>query len=365
MSLTPYLRAWRTTPLHDREVIDALVDRAHEAPSGELTAALSQWPGTYYWSDEPDGRHLVLTRPTSQPREAWAVHGLLLISVLITLTISGCVFAAALPGNLSDWTPDVLLRALPRGLSFSLPLLAILLTHEMGHYVTARHYQLSVSPPFFIPGLSPPWGIGTFGAFIRLRTIVNDRRQLLDVGAAGPIAGFVIALPILWYGLAHSQPWANPVEHVTTVPYGMLMSWGEDVAPLGDSVVTWLVRHLTNTSTPLLLHPIAVAGWFGMFVTMLNLLPMAQLDGGHIVYAASPRFQQPIARGIWIAIMLLGWFWLGWLFWGLIVLMLSRGQLRHPPVLDAYRPLPASRRWLLVASLVLFVLTFAPVPFPR
>jgi membrane-associated protease RseP (regulator of RpoE activity) len=102
-----------------------------------------------------------------------------------------------------------------------------------------------------------------------------------------------------------------------------------------------------------------------MFVTMLNLLPMAQLDGGHIVYAASPRLHQRIARGIWILIMLLGWFWVGWLFWGFIVLMLSRGQLRHPPILDAYRPLPASRRWLLITSAILFVLTFAPVPLVR
>ncbi len=365
MSLIPYLQAWRTTPLHDREVIDALVDRAHEAPSPELSSALAQWPGTYYWSDEPDGRHLVLTRPTSRPREAWGVHGALLIGVLITMTVSGGVLAAALPGNIGAWTLDVLLRAFPRGLSFSLPLLAILFTHEMGHYLTARRYQLSVSPPFFIPGVPAPFGIGTFGAFIRLRTIVNDRRQLLDVGAAGPIAGFLVALPILWYGLAHSHPWPNASEYVTTVPYRMVMAWGGEVAPLGDSLVTWLVRHLAGTSTPILLHPIAVAGWFGMFVTMLNLLPMAQLDGGHIVYAASPRLHQRVARAIWLLIMLLGWFWIGWLFWGFIVLMLSRGQLRHPPVLDAYRPLPPSRRWLLIASAVLFVLTFAPVPFPR
>lgn len=365
MSLTPFLRAWRTTPLHDREVIDALVDQAHEAPSPELHAALTQWPGSYYWSDESDGRHLVLTRPISQARESWGVHTLLFIGVLITMTLAGCMFADALPGSIEVWTPAVLFRAFPSGLSFSLPLLAILFTHEMGHYITARRYQLSVSPPYFIPGLLPPWGIGTFGAFIRLRTIVNDRRQLLDVGAAGPIAGFAVALPILWYGLMKSQPWLSPIEHATPLPIGMVMAWGDGVAPLGDSLITWLARHATAASTPLKLHPIAVAGWFGMFVTMLNLLPMAQLDGGHIVYAASPRLHQRVARGIWILIMLLGWFWIGWLFWGFIVLMLSRGQLRHPPILDAYRPLPASRRWLLIASTLLFVLTFAPVPLVR
>ena len=365
MSLIPYFRAWRTTPLHDREVIDALVDRSHEAPSGDLAAALAQWPGTYYWSDEPDGRHLVLTRPMSLIRESWAVHAVLLLGVFLTMTVSGGVFAGVLPGDFTAWAPSVLLRAFPRGMAFSLPLMAILLTHEMGHYLTARRYDLSVSPPFFIPGLPAPLGIGTFGAFIRLRTIVNDRRQLLDVGAAGPIAGFVVALVVLWYGLAHSQPWYNAPGYDTTVPFGMVMPWGDGDQPLGDSLVTWLIRHLTHPSTAVRLGPIAVAGWFGMFVTMLNLLPMAQLDGGHIVYAAAPRLHQRIARASWLLIMLLGWFWYGWLFWGFIVLMLSRGQLRHPPVLDAYRPLPPSRRWLLVASAVLFVLTFAPVPFPR
>ena len=365
MSLLPYFRAWRTTPLHDREVIDALVDRSHEAPSRELAAALAQWPGTYYWSDEPDGRHLVLTRPMSVIREAWGVHAVLLLGVFITMTVSGGVFAGVLPGDFTAWAPRVLLGAFPRGMAFSLPLMAILFTHEMGHYLTARRYELSVSPPFFIPGLPAPLGIGTFGAFIRLRTIVNDRRQLLDVGAAGPIAGFVVALGLLWYGIAHSQPWHNPGGYDTTVPFGMVMPWGDGDQPLGDSLVTWLVRHLAHSSTPVRLGPIAVAGWFGMFVTMLNLLPMAQLDGGHIVYAAAPRLHQRVARAIWLLIMLLGWVWYGWLFWGFIVLMLSRGQLRHPPVLDAYRPLPPSRRWLLVASALLFVLTFAPVPFPR
>jgi len=365
MSLTPYLRSWRTTPLHDREVIDALVDRAHEAPSGELTAALREWPGSYYWSEEVDGLHLVLTRPTYKPREAWAVHALLLVGALITMTIAGGVFAGVLTGDITGWTVRGLLRAFPPGLSFSVPLLAILFTHEMGHYITARRYQLSVSPPFFIPGLPAPFGIGTFGAFIRLRTIVNDRRQLLDVGAAGPIAGFIVALPILWYGIAHSQPWHPPLPDHATIPLGMVMPWGDDIALLGDSIVTWLVRHLAGTSASLRLNPIAVAGWFGMFVTMLNLLPMAQLDGGHIIYAASPRLHRPVAQAIWVLIMLMGWFWFGWLVWGFIILMLSRGQLRHPPVLDAYRPLPPSRRWLLIASAVLFVLTFAPVPFPR
>jgi membrane-associated protease RseP (regulator of RpoE activity) len=362
MSLAPYLVAWRTTPLHDREVVDALVDPAHAAPSPELSAALREWPGIYYWSAEPDGRHLVLTRPTAiRTRESWPLHGLLLIATLFTTTLTGAVIAGALPGDLSilfhpgAWG-RVFFRAWATGLSFSLPLLAILLCHELGHYLTARRYQLDVSPPYFLPGPPAPLGIGTFGAFIRLRTILTDRRQLLDVGAAGPIAGFVVAVVVLWIGLRLSTPDSG---------YGMAVPIGREVLPLGDSAITLLLRYAGRGGTDaILLHPTAFAGWMGMFVTMLNLLPIAQLDGGHILYSVLPRWHRRVARGFWIFIMLLGYFSVTWLFWGLIVLLLSRGQLAHPPVLDAYRPLPRSRKWLAWVSLILFLLTFAPAPLP-
>lgn len=361
MSLTPYLIAWRTTPLHDREVIDALVDPVHAAPSAELQKALHDWPGSHYWSNEPDGRHLVLTRPTTKHREAWKTHVGLFIATLFTTTVSGAVMTGHLPAELSfllhpsSWD-GVFFRGLAGGLGFSLPLLAILLSHELGHYLTARHYNLSVSPPFFLPGLPTPIGIGTFGAFIRLRTILTDRRQLLDVGAAGPVAGFVVALLVLWWGLAHS-------EVINASSHGMSVQSGWGLWPLGDSIITRLVRAFTHPgSGEVLLHPVAFAGWVGMFVTMLNLLPIAQLDGGHILYAAMPRVQRWVARAIWVVIILLGYLSKSWLIWGVIVLLLSRGQFGHPPVLDAYRPLPRSRFWLLVASALLFVLTFTPVP---
>lgn len=360
MTITRFLLAWRTTPLHDREVLDALVDPAHAGPplSAPLAEALRQWPGTYYWSDEADGRHLVLTRPHPVRREAWGVHALLFAAVLATTTLTGAMVAGTISVHPGDWRGAAFLRGLSHGLLFSLPLLAILFTHEMGHYLTARRYQVDVSPPFFLPGFPPPFGIGTFGAFIRLRTIVNDRRQLLDIGAAGPIAGFLVAVPILWIGLLHSHPTAPEGFH------GMVVRLGDDLLFPGDSLVTLLLRRLVaGASGDIALHPTAFAGWFGMFVTMLNLLPMAQLDGGHIVYATTPRWHQPVARAFWLIVMLLGWFWIGWLVWGFIVLVLSRGQLRHPPVLDAYRPLPASGRWLAWLSLLLFILTFAPAPF--
>jgi membrane-associated protease RseP (regulator of RpoE activity) len=364
VNLFRFLLAWRTIPLRDREVVDALVDPAHASPSPELRDALRTWPGTHYWSDEPDGRHIVFTRPTGpRPRESWTMHAVLFAVTLFSTTAAGAMLAGALPAdagvvlNPGGWDLGFF-RAWSAGLSFSVPLLAILLCHELGHYITARRYQLDVSPPYFVPA-PPPWlPIGTLGAFIRLRTIMTDRRQLIDVGAAGPIAGFVVAVPLLWIGLTHSH--AMSMEGAR----GAQVALGSGFAvPLGDSLLTLGMRRLAGGAPTVMLHPTAFAAWFGVFVTNVNLLPIAQLDGGHVLYAALPRWQERIARVFWILIMLLGWFWQGWWVFGTFVLILSRGRLGHPPVLDAYRPLPPSRRRLAWGSLLLFVVTFAPVPF--
>lgn len=366
MELSEFLVAWRTTAVRDREVVDALVHPSHAGPSPGLARALTRWPGTYYWSDEPDGRHLVLTRASGVGRrDNWALHIALFAATLLTTTFAGAVFAGSIPYDdpLGLFTgtyplPSGAAGAWAAGLVFSLPLLAILLCHELGHYLTARRYGLDVSPPYFIPVPLVPSFIGTMGAFIRLRTILSDRRQLFDVGVAGPIAGFVVALPVLWIGLALSEP--VPALVGTS---GMVLWFGGTSAALGDSAITLALRWLTVGHETVALHPLAFAGWVGMFVTMLNLLPISQLDGGHVLYAALPRWHQRIALVFWLVIVALGWFWSGWLIWGLLVLVLSRGRLSHPPVLDAYRPLPPSRRWPAWGTLALFVITFAPVPF--
>src|SRR5205809_203078 len=300
MDLSEFLLAWRTAALPDREVIDALVHPAHAGPSPALAAALERWPGTSYWSDEPDGRHLVLTRPLGRRhREAWALHLLLFAATLFTTTFVGAVLKGAIPFDPNPLAlvlgtypfPADFVHAWATGLSFAAPLLTILLCHELGHYLTARRYRLDVSPPYFIPAPVVPWSIGTMGAFIRLRTVVSDRRQLLDVGIAGPIAGL------------------------------------------------------------------------GVFVTMLNLLPISQLDGGHILFGALPRWHARVAIGFWALIVALGVYWRGWLLWGALVLVLSRGRLGHPPVLDGQRPLPRSRTLLAWIGLILFLVTFTPIPF--
>jgi membrane-associated protease RseP (regulator of RpoE activity) len=354
------------TRLRDREVVDVLIHPAHTAPSPELRLALAHWDGDSYWSNEPEGRWLILSRRHVGPGERWWLHALLFLATLVTTTVAGSVLRGTfivddswglLRGRVTSIGDPV--TALAGGLVFSIPLVAILLAHELGHYLMARRYQLSVSPPYFIPVPLWPSFIGTMGAFIRLRTLLNDRRQLFDVGVAGPIAGFVIALPVLWIGVR----WSHPLPSLEGVS-GMVLWVGGERLLLGDSPVTLVTRLLVwGNHGPLAVHPLALVGVIGMFVTMINLLPMAQLDGGHLLYATQPRWHQRVALLFWIAVLGLGYWWAGWYVWAGLVLVLSRGRLDHPTVLVPERPLPASRRWLAWVALVLFVLTFAPVPF--
>src|SRR5438309_7116634 len=269
MDLSGFLLAWRPTAVADREVSDALVHPAHAGPSPALAAALRDWPGSHYWSDEPHGRHLVLTRPLGRRRDAWALHLLLLAATLFTTTFVGAVLRGAIPFDPNPLAlllgtypfPRDFIHAWATGLSFSAPLLAILLCHELGHFVTARRYQLDVSPPYFIPAPVVPWSIGTMGAFIRLRTVVSDRRQLLDVRVAGPIAGLLVAVPALVIGFALSHPAAGPASL-----NGMVLGLDDGQAVLGDSVLTFALRHLVRGSaSALVLHPVAFAGWLGVF----------------------------------------------------------------------------------------------------
>jgi membrane-associated protease RseP (regulator of RpoE activity) len=366
VDLSAFLVAWRTTSLPDREVVDALVHPAHAGPSPALAAVLARRPGSHYWSDEPDGRHLILTRPLARRRERWALHLVLFLATLFTTTFVGAVFKGTIPFDPNPVAlltgtypfPPNFLHAWASGLRFSLPLLAILFFHELGHYLTARRYQVDVSPPYFIPVPFVPWSIGTLGAFIRLRTVVADRRQLLDIGIGGPIAGLVVAVGVLWVGMHLSQ--VLPGHGAET---GMLVAMGTDTVGVGDSILTLVLRQLTHGASTILLDPLAFAGWLGIVVTMYNLLPISQLDGGHILYAALPRWHSRVALAFWLFIIALGWYWGGWWLWGLLVLVLSRGRLGHPPVIDAQRPLPRSRRVLAWAALLLFLITFVPVPF--
>ena len=365
--LTRFFSFWRTTTTRDREIVDAVVRPEHQQPSSELRAALAQWPGVHYWVYNDGARRLVLVRATAPPqRERWWLHVALFALTFVTVWMGGALIAGVPPVSpfartLGDAWPAFVgwVRAMRPGLEFAWGLMAILLAHETGHYVVARRYAINVSPPYFLP--APPfWNfVGTFGAFIRLRSPVVDRRQLLDVGAAGPWAGFVVAILILSVGLTLS----NPVSGLGTTSPQLILIHNQPLF-LGDSLFMAAARALFADGQTIALHPLAFAGWLGLLVTALNLLPLGQLDGGHVLYGLVGSWQSSLGRITWLSLLVLGyWFW-GWWLWAVLTLLLGRGRLAHPSVLDRQRPVPLSRQPFGWTTVLLFVVTFTPVPFP-
>jgi membrane-associated protease RseP (regulator of RpoE activity) len=234
------------------------------------------------------------------------------------------------------------------GFPFAITLMTILLSHEMGHYVMARAHRVDASLPYFLPA-PPLFWFGTFGAFIRMRTMPPHRRALFDIGAAGPWAGFVVAVPALILGLSLStvQP-LQPHEGGLILGDSLLFSW-----------LTQAVLGVSSDEVTVLLHPIALAGWFGLLVTCLNLLPVGQLDGGHVSYALFGRHHRWIARGVLTFVVVLGiGGWLGWFVWALLFLIVG---LDHPPTWDPVA-LDRPRQIAAVLTFVLLILTFMPEP---
>ncbi len=240
--------------------------------------------------------------------------------------------------------PAVLLKGLP----FAGTLLGILVMHELGHYVLSRIHGVPASFPLFIPG--PPHFIGTFGAIIRMRGPILNRKALFDIGVAGPIAGFVVAVVALFVGLSLSQVVKD--EHT----FGLHL--GE---PLLLQFVSWLVLGPLPEGYDVLLHPVGFAAWFGLFVTSLNLIPIGQLDGGHVAYALWGERQRTMALAIVPILLVLGFVgWRGWFLWAGMAGLLG---FAHPPVMDPEAALGKTRIWVGWGALAIFVLTFAPIPF--
>jgi membrane-associated protease RseP (regulator of RpoE activity) len=258
-----------------------------------------------------------------------------------------------------------------KGWTFAVPLLSILLCHEFGHYVFARLHRVDASLPYFIP--FPFFLFGTLGAVIKMRGRIGTRNALLDIGAAGPIAGLVVAIPVLCVGLAHSD--VAPIR-----PGGLLE---------GQAILYVAIKRMVIGPIPdgfdVYLHPTALAGWVGLFITMLNLLPVGQLDGGHVAYALFGEDQDRHSRWLhrllpvagvgiscwsvwshrekgWGALMHAGE-GLNWVFFALVLFLIHRGGLRHPPTGPA--PLSPGRRVVAWACLALLVLLFMPVPMSQ
>ena len=235
------------------------------------------------------------------------------------------------------------------GLPFSLTLMSILLAHEMGHYIVGRRYNAPVSLPYFIP--MPFFGLfGTMGAVIVQRAPFEDRRSLFDIGVAGPLAGLVVALPLLVYGLATSK--------VGPIPPGSLME--------GNSILYLAIKYLIfgkilpGHGLDVSLNPVAWAAWGGLLVTSLNLLPIGQLDGGHTLYALLGKRAWPVAIGVVLLLLAMGFVWQGWFLWAILVLVFG---VRHPAPLNDLSPMGLKRTLVGIGVLVLFVLTFTPIPF--
>ncbi len=301
---------------------------------------------------------IAITR--SQKRPYWLHLLLLLLTMLTTLVVGAQIgdnFQRGLPafalgdGFLPLFHPLWIWQhpsRLVMGIPFSVAIMAILLAHELGHFLLCERYEVNATLPFFIPA---PTLIGTMGAFIRIKSPIRSRKALFDIGIAGPIAGFVVALPVLLVGVALSKPMA-PVTGVESLDIGY---------PAVFHLVHWILAPWSATGVSLshlALHPIAVAAWVGMFATALNLLPGGQLDGGHIIYAVAPRMHRWISRGSVVVLVALSSFWIGWLVWAAI---LGVTGWRHPPV-PAWPELDSRRRALSLVAVILLLLTVVPAP---
>jgi len=273
--------------------------------------------------------------------------------VLFLLTVFTTLWAGAYqtyngpargPLNFLLTSPEMLWRGIP----FAGALLFILTTHELGHYVLSKIHRVPASLPLFIPG--PPYFIGTFGAIIRMRGPILSRRALFDIGVAGPLAGFVVAVAALIVGLNLS----TVVDRTATLG----LQLGE---PLLLQFMSWLIIGPLPPEADVVLHPIGFAAWFGLFVTSLNLLPIGQLDGGHVAYALWGRRQRTMALAFLPVLLALGFSgWPGWFLWAFMAGLWGLG---HPPVLDSHVPLGRNRTIVGWIALAVFIVTFVPVPF--
>jgi membrane-associated protease RseP (regulator of RpoE activity) len=273
------------------------------------------------------------------PNKLTRTHVVLFIATFITTTFAGALLNGVIPWE----QPGKMYLGLP----FSLTLLFILLTHELSHYFMSRRHNVSATLPYFIPA---PSIIGTFGAVIKMKPPIPDRRSLIDIGASGPIGGFIIAVIACVIGLSLSE----------VKPTGELqggISFGTSI--LFD-FLSRMILNIDAEKYDVLLHPVAFAGWIGLLVTSLNLLPIGQLDGGHITYALFGEKHQWISKGMIPVLLILGIsFWPGWILWAVIMIFLGY---RHPPVVYPWIELDRKRKIIGWIALVIFILTFTPTP---
>jgi membrane-associated protease RseP (regulator of RpoE activity) len=321
---------------------------------------------------------VVAARPEAPPLRL-GLHLALLGLTLVSTTIAGVAMA---------YRPGLgFVRLLPAGVAFATTLLTILLSHEMGHYVFARIHRVDTTLPYVIP--APPFlpglgmvSFGTLGAVIRMRSPIPTRDALVDIGAAGPIVGALVALPLLFLGLGWSTVVPGPAVEpsfwmghasglsLLRAAFGHTApSTGAVTQILGDNLLMRLAQRVVFGELPdgeqVLVHPVALAAWFGLLVTSLNLFPLGQLDGGHVSFAVlGPKGHRTLGRAVGYALLLLAFFSsLSWLVWYFVTTRFL--GLGHPPVLNPGRPLGPTRLVICALSILLLVVTLIPVPFDQ
>ncbi len=288
-----------------------------------------------------------------RPERIWR-HLILFVLTCVTTTYAGEIHYASFTIGFTDHT--LTLSGWPlfaQGLWYSVSILAILGAHEFGHYGACRYYGVDASLPYFLPAPLPL--TGTLGAFIRIRQPIRSKRELFDIGIAGPIAGFVVAVPVLLVGMYLSK-----VIQVPTDFEGSVLEIGE---PLLFKAAAWLTFGSLPEGYTVNMHPMAFAAWFGMLATALNLFPISQLDGGHICYAVLGRKSTLVTLFMIVFLIGLSFISTSWIVWTVLTLgmLLVLGP-RHPRVFDEDIPLDTTRLWLAAFALLMFVLCFTHSP---
>jgi membrane-associated protease RseP (regulator of RpoE activity) len=295
--------------------------------------------------------------PVAHGRAAGKFQDRIWLHVTLFLLTVGCTMLAG-AGQYAAFATDFLARPVAltwglfvRGLWYGATILLILGAHELGHYFACRYYDVDASLPYFLP---IPFGLtGTLGAFIRIREPIGSKRVLFDIGIAGPIAGFVVAVPALFLGIAMSRMLPLP-------PAFQGFELGE---PLLFKAASWLIWGPTPAGYSLNLHPVGFAAWFGLLATALNLFPIGQLDGGHITYAVIGRHSTKVTLVMLAVTLGLTFLSVSWMAWAvLLAFMMVAFGYRHPRTVDEHIPLDRKRLWLALFALVMFVLCFTPAP---
>lgn len=319
-----------------------------------------------------EGRHAILLipgLPEPKPSNPMINLGLAILTVVSVLIAQ--IDITSLP---SDFWQAVLM-VISTGWPFAVSMLAILAAHEFGHYLMGRFHGVHVTLPYFIPMPFTPFG--TMGAFINMKEPAKNRKVLLDIGIAGPLTGLAIAIPVLLIGLSLSEVGRVQVSQGGLMEgnsilylFSKFLVFGQFLpAPASygnmNPIFYWLRYFFTSTPVPVggwdvFLHPVAWAGWAGLLVTTMNLIPAGQLDGGHILYVLLGRNNaQRVLPLILAALIILGFVWQGWWIWAGLIFLLGRV---YAEPLDQITPLDNLRKWLAVLALLVFVVTFIPVP---